>query len=84
MKAAPLSKKQEKSLCLLIVLTKIATGAYKNLAGAAGAKHLTRMALVKAWDAMVYGHITSALTMALIKSGAITLGGTIGIAFLPL
>ena len=66
------------------VLTKIATGAYKNLAGAAGAKHLTRMALVKAWDAMVYGHITSALTMALIKSGAITLGGTIGIAFLPL
>ena len=66
------------------VLTKIATGAYKNLAGAAGAKHLTRMALVKAWDTMVYGHITSALTKALIKSGAITLGGTIGIAFLPL
>lgn len=65
------------------VLTKIAAGGYKNLAGAAGARHLTGMALTKAWNSMVYGHITFSLTNALIRSGLITLGGTIGSAFLP-
>ena len=66
------------------VLTKIAAGGYKNLAGAAGARHLTSMALTKAWDQMVYRHITSSLTKALIKSGLVTLGGTIGSALLPI
>lgn len=66
------------------MLTKIAAGGYKNLAGAAGARHLTGMALTKAWNSMVYGHITSSLTKSLIKSGAVTLGGTIGRAFLPI
>jgi len=50
------------------VLTKIAVGGYKNLAGAAGAKHLTRTALTKAWNQMVIGHAGRALTISLTKT----------------
>lgn len=65
------------------VLTKIAAGGYKNLAGAAGARHLTAAALTKAWNSMVYHHITSFLTFALVKSEIVTIVGTIGGALLP-
>jgi RHS repeat-associated protein len=63
------------------VLTKIAEGGYKNLAGAAGARFLTGRALNAAWNQMVKMHIIKSLAFALIKSSAIVIGGTIGRSF---
>ncbi len=51
------------------VLTKVAAGGYKNLAGAAGARFLTGRALTTAWNQMVVSQAGKALTMSLTKTG---------------
>lgn len=51
------------------VLTKIAAGGYKNLAGAAGARYLTGRALTTAWSQMIVSQAGRALTSSLIKTG---------------
>ena len=52
------------------VLTKIAAGGYKNLAGAAGAKFLTRKALIVAWNKMIVSQAGKSLMFSLIRAGA--------------
>ena len=64
------------------VLTKIATGGYKNLAGAAGAKFLTRKALIIAWNKMIVSQAGMALMVSLIKTGVATFGFNIARSFI--
>ena len=64
------------------MLTKIAAGGYKNLAGAAGARHLTGMALTKAWNLMVARTAGIALAKSLAFGGIMSLGGTAGKGYL--
>lgn len=64
------------------VLTKIAAGGYKNLAGAAGARHLTGMALTKAWNHMVTRTAGIALAESLAFGGIALLAGSAGKGFL--
>ena len=64
------------------VLTKIATGGYKNLAGAAGAKFLTGRALTIAWNKMIVSQAGRALTFSLIKTGVATFGLNIARSFI--
>ena len=64
------------------VLTKIATGAYKNLAGAAGAKFLTRKALTIAWNKMIVSQAGKSLMISLLKVGIATYAFNIGKSFI--
>ena len=64
------------------VLTKIAAGGYKNLAGAAGAKFLTRKALIIAWNKMIVSQAGMALTVSLIKTGVAIFGLNIARSFI--
>ena len=49
------------------VLTKIANGAYKSLAGAAGARALTRNSLQKAWNSVVFAKSWTGVAIGLLK-----------------
>ncbi len=51
------------------VLSKISSGAYKNLAGSAGARSITSKALSVAWNNMVEINVSKSLAKALTKSG---------------
>lgn len=64
------------------VLTKIAAGGYKNLAGAAGARFLTGRALTAAWSQMATRTAGVALAKSLAFGGVASLAGSAGKGYL--
>lgn len=64
------------------VLTKIAAGGYKNLAGAAGARFLTGRALTASWNQMTTRTAGIALTKSLSYGGIAALSGSAGKGYL--
>ena len=64
------------------VLTKIAAGGYKNLAGAVGARFLTGRALTASWNQMTTRTAGIALTKSLSYGGIAALSGSAGKGYL--